>query len=73
MNFLGQMGPEASGRAVAEADEGADELLRRFARGECNQQERAQACRLMHERPQLVRLVASQMKQKDAPKRTAKH
>ena len=73
MEFLDQVGPEASGRAVARLEEGTDELLRRFARGKCTQQEREQACRLMHERPQLVRMVASELKKsKAAPKRTAK-
>lgn len=73
MEFLGRVGPEASGRAVARSDDDSNDLLRRFARGQCTQKEREQACRLMHERPQLVRIVASEMKQaKVAPKRTAK-
>lgn len=73
MEFLGRVGPEASGRAVARSDEDGHDLLRRFARGQCTQKEREKACRLMHERPQLLRMVASEMKQgKVAPQRAAK-
>jgi hypothetical protein len=71
MEFLDQVGPEASGRAVAGLEEGTDELLRRFARGQCTTKEREQACRIMHERPQLVRMVAAELKRaKPVAKRT---
>ena len=62
MEFLQRLGPEVSGREVAEPQSEAAVRLERFARGECNEDERAEVCRLLRLHPIWLRWLADRVK-----------
>lgn len=62
VDFLQHFGPEVMGRESAEPKNGAAARLERFARGECNETERAEVCRLLRMHPLWLRWLADRVK-----------
>ncbi len=57
--FLEQTGPEVTGRESAEPEVHVAELLERFARGECDSEERADVCQILRRNPPWMHWLAS--------------
>ena len=62
LEFLQHLGPEVSGREKSEPMSEAAVQLERFARGECDDQERAEVCRLLRQHPMWLRWLADRVK-----------
>jgi len=60
--FLEHFGPEVSGRGTTEPKNGAAARLERFARGECDEAERVEVCRLLRMHPTWLRWLAERVK-----------
>ena len=60
--FLDRLGPEVHGHGIAEPRNGAAARLEKFARGECNETERAEVCRLLRMHPLWLRWLADRVK-----------
>ena len=61
--FLDQCGPEVGGRAVEAPEPAAARKLQRFARGACDEAERAEVCTLLRAKPVWLRWVAAEVRQ----------
>ena len=62
VEFLQHFGPEVMGHETSEPRNGAAARLERFARGECNETERAEVCRLLRMHPLWLRWLADRVK-----------
>jgi hypothetical protein len=62
IDFLDRLGPEVSGRALAQPGSEAAERLERFARGDCDQHERREICAMLRLHPTWLRWVAQRVK-----------
>jgi hypothetical protein len=62
LDFLGRCGPEVTGHAVAMPESAEAAKLQRFAAGQCDANERADACELLRRNPALLRWVAEQVR-----------
>ncbi len=63
IEFLDRFGPEVSGRQLPEPSTVAAALLERFARGQCDDAERAQVCKMLKIHPAWLRWLADRVKQ----------
>jgi len=71
LEFLQHLGPEVQGRETSEPRNGAAARLERFARGECNETERAEVCRLLRTHPTWLRWLADRVRVARAARATA--
>ena len=61
LEFLERTGPEVTGRQSTEPDHLTVELLERFARGECDANERADVCKMLRLNPPWLHWLASRV------------
>ena len=61
LEFLEVTGPEVTGRQFAEPEERVADLLERFARGECDADERAEVCQMLRSNPSWMHWLASRV------------
>jgi hypothetical protein len=62
IDFLGRLGPEASGRDLRQPHTEAAAKLERFARGECNDPERREICEMLRSHPTWLRWLADRVR-----------
>ena len=62
IEFLDHFGPEASGRHLPEPQTEAAVKLERFARGQCNDAERAEVCNMLQLHPAWIRWLADRVR-----------
>ena len=62
VEFLQRFGPEVVGHETTDPKNGAAARLERFARGECDETERAEVCRLLRMHPLWLRWLADRVK-----------
>ncbi len=60
--FLDRFGPEVCGRAIPSPEGELAEKLIRFAKGECEPDERTEVCDLLRKNPAWLRWLADQVK-----------
>jgi len=65
--FLERFGPEVAGREVSLPHEEVARKLLRFARGECDTSERAEACEILRQNPSWLRWLADRVRGNRAP------
>jgi hypothetical protein len=63
LEFLERTGPEVTGRQTVEPEVHVAELLERFARGECDADERADVCQMLRLNPPWMHWLASRVVQ----------
>lgn len=61
-DFLDHFGPEVTARQLSQPHEEAAVKLTRFARGECNDTERAEVCGMLRIHPAWLRWLADRVK-----------
>jgi|SoiMethySBSTD1v2_1073268.scaffolds.fasta_scaffold1652077_2 hypothetical protein len=61
LDFLELTGPEVTGRQTVEPELHVAELLERFARGECDADERADVCNMLRLNPAWLHWLASRV------------
>lgn len=62
IDFLGRYGSEVSGREMPQPDTHAANLLERFARGECESDERRKVCEMLRLEPAWLRWLADRVR-----------
>lgn len=62
IDFLDRLGPEVSGRSLSGPNSEAMVRLTCFARGECNEIERLEVCKLLKLHPMWIRWLADRVK-----------
>ena len=62
VEFLERFGPEVEGRQVSEPKSAAAAKLKRFARGESDDEERAEVCDMLRVHPAWLRWLADRVK-----------
>ena len=62
IDFLDRLGPEVSGRVLPEPHTAAALQLARFARGECDDDERLDVCAMLQLHPAWLRWLADRVK-----------
>ncbi len=62
IDFLDRFGPHVTGRQLPEPQTDAAVKLERFARGECNDAERAEVCNMLRLHPAWLRWLADRVK-----------
>jgi hypothetical protein len=62
IDFLDRFGPEASGRHLPEPQTEAAAKLERFARGQCDDAERAEVCNMLRLHPAWIRWLADRVR-----------
>jgi len=61
LEFLERTGPEVTGRQAIEPEAHVAELLERFARGECDDSERADVCQMLRLNPPWMHWLATRV------------
>jgi hypothetical protein len=62
IDFLDRLGPEVSGRVLSEPHSAAAGQLQRFARGDCDEEERREVCEMLRLHPVWLRWLADRVK-----------
>ncbi len=62
LDFLGRWGPEVEGHHLPTPESPVAARLLRFARGECDETEREELCRLLRAHPAWLQWMADQVK-----------
>jgi hypothetical protein len=62
IEFLDRLGPEVSGRSLSRPNAEAVPRLERFARGNCNPDERREVCEMLRLHPAWLRWLADRVK-----------
>ena len=62
IDFLDRFGPQVTARQLPEPHTDAAAKLERFARGECNDAERAEVCNMLRIHPAWLRWLADRVK-----------
>jgi hypothetical protein len=62
IDFLGRFGSEVSGRKIAQPGTEAAAMLERFARGECESEERREVCEMLRLHPAWLRWLADRVR-----------
>jgi hypothetical protein len=63
IEFLDRLGPEVSGRSISGPGAEAITQIERFARGECEEDERHEVCEMLRLNPVWIRWLADRVKE----------